>query len=184
MHSLNELVFRFFNDLVITYPEASSVVVFFAEPFALTFFAIVLIFLFSHEHDGEGMDNILTILVSALLAYAFAQFFKTILPAARPFVALEGVKTLVHETPFSAFPSGHATTAAAVATAVYLYHKKLGWIFIAGAVLIGVARIMAGVHWPLDVIAGFILGGVVAWGVYYSYWRFVRKKIRSNERAE
>ena len=36
--------------------------------------------------------------------------------------------------------------------------KKRGWIYLAGAALIGLARVAAGVHWPSDILAGAIVG--------------------------
>ncbi len=58
----------------------------------------------------------------------------------------------------SSFPSGHAAFYFALATVLFFYHRRWGiWYFIL-SFLNGVARIFAGVHWPLDVVAGAILG--------------------------
>jgi membrane-associated phospholipid phosphatase len=68
---------------------------------------------------------------------------------------------LVDETSNS-FPSGHTAFVFALATVVYPYHKRLSYfVFVSGA-LIGLARIMAGVHYPADVLGGMVLG--VAFG--------------------
>ncbi len=58
----------------------------------------------------------------------------------------------------SSFPSGHSIFAFAMATAVYLYNKKAGLWFYLAAFLVGIARIFVGVHWPLDILGGIILG--------------------------
>ena len=76
-----------------------------------------------------------------------AEILKLVIHRARPNMA-----------DFRSFPSGHAAIFFAVAMAVYFYNKKLGiWFFIA-AIIIGVARIFVGVHWPSDVLAGAMIG--------------------------
>ena len=65
------------------------------------------------------------------------------------------------------FPSGHATTAAAWAITMILVGKyRKRWVGIAIACVglaIGYSRIYLGVHFPGDVLAGFIFGGGIAW---------------------
>ncbi len=60
------------------------------------------------------------------------------------------------------FPSGHTTTV--FAAAVVLSQFKPSWKggFFAVAVLIGLVRILAGAHYPSDVLAGAVLGSTVA----------------------
>ena len=56
------------------------------------------------------------------------------------------------------FPSGHAANNMAVATVLILFYPRRGWLYLPVALLIAYARIYTGSHWPLDVIAGIILG--------------------------
>ena len=51
----------------------------------------------------------------------------------------------------------------ALAFAIYFLHKQAGYWFMFFALIIGVARIMAGVHFPLDILGGFVLGALVAY---------------------
>lgn len=64
------------------------------------------------------------------------------------------------------YPSGHATNAMAILllAALLLSSKRPFWIgcAILGAVLIGISRILLGVHWPSDVIGGFFWGAGMA----------------------
>ena len=56
------------------------------------------------------------------------------------------------------FPSGHAANNMAVATVLILFYPRRGWLYLPIALLIAYARIYTGSHWPLDVMAGAILG--------------------------
>lgn len=74
----------------------------------------------------------------------------------RPFSDLP-VHELFTTTAWS-FPSGHAAFFFSLATALYLYDRRWGIAFFAGALLIGFARVAAGVHYPLDVAGGAGIG--------------------------
>jgi undecaprenyl-diphosphatase len=51
----------------------------------------------------------------------------------------------------------------AVAIVLILFFPRRGWLYLPIALLIGYSRIYTGSHWPLDVLAGMILGAVGAW---------------------
>ena len=75
------------------------------------------------------------------------------------------------------FPSGHTTTAFAMAGFVLLTYQSLALrsIAVVMALLAGFARISVGAHWPEDVFAGAPLGLILAFvGVYFSQQPFSR----------
>ena len=75
----------------------------------------------------------------------------------RPFVVQE-VNLLISKGATASFPSGHAMTAFLFAQLLYFYNKKYGvYVFIL-AFLVAFSRIFVGVHYPLDTLAGIVLG--------------------------
>ena len=76
----------------------------------------------------------------------------------RPFVALQITPLITHAADAS-FPSGHATFFFTVATLIFFWiNRRWGvWFFIA-AIIMGVARVFVGVHYPLDILAGAAIG--------------------------
>ena len=66
------------------------------------------------------------------------------------------------KTPHShSFPSGHSTTAFAAATVVGAYFPRFRPAFYVLAALIAWSRVVVGVHYPLDVLGGAVLGTVL-----------------------
>lgn len=92
----------------------------------------------------------------------------------RPFEVLENVRQLTDHTTGSSFPSGHAAFAFGLAFFVYLHNKKKGVCYLIVALLIGLGRIAAGVHYPSDIFGGVAVGFVSAWVVNCVYNRFAK----------
>ncbi len=74
----------------------------------------------------------------------------------RPFEAL-GFMPLISESG-SSFPSGHMTFFFALAMAVWYADRKWGIVYLILALVMGIARIYVGVHWPLDILGGMAIG--------------------------
>lgn len=101
-------------------------------------------------------------LVSAVVArFGFVELIRYFYYNPRPFLVLQDVNQLISHETTSSFPSGHAAFYFALATGIYLYNKKAGIIYFIGALLIGLTRVIAGIHWPLDVLGGAGLGVLV-----------------------
>lgn len=75
----------------------------------------------------------------------------------RPFVSFNFVPIVMESANSASFPSRHATIAGVLAFA-FIYSKS-SWslLFLPIAVWIGISRIYVGVHYPLDILGGFVV---------------------------
>jgi membrane-associated phospholipid phosphatase len=101
-----------------------------------------------------------------MLSGTLNSFFKIGLHGPRPFWFDTRVRALASETSFG-IPSGHAQHAVVVwgALAASL-HRRWAWMG-AGliAFLIGLSRLVLGVHFPSDVILGWLIGLIILWAI-------------------
>ena len=82
-------------------------------------------------------------------------------PRGRPFAHLDGVCGLVPHAAGRSFPSRHVASGLAMAAIGGRAHPLLGHAMAAVAWLLGLSRIMAGVHYPSDVLCGALLARLV-----------------------
>lgn len=79
-----------------------------------------------------------------------------------------GFSGLIMGVKNSAFPSGHACLAFAVATCLYhLVPRRWGWLLYFGASLVAIFRVLEGAHYPSDVVGGAVVGIIAAKLVLY-----------------
>lgn len=100
------------------------------------------------------------VLLAGYLAWAAAQAVKTLAARDRPDALLSGV-VLREGAQGLGFVSGHAAIATALATALWPYLSTRGRILsVVLAATVGVGRIYAGAHLPLDVVGGVAIGAL------------------------
>ncbi|HGM4778067.1 undecaprenyl-diphosphate phosphatase [Serratia marcescens] len=96
--------------------------------------------------------------IALLFAMLAASTIGALLPHERPFVAGVGYTFLAH-APDSSFPSDHGTAIFTFALAFLFWHRVWsGALLMIAAVGIAWSRVYLGVHWPLDMVGGFLLG--------------------------
>ncbi|MFI5897505.1 phosphatase PAP2 family protein [Actinoplanes sp. NPDC051513] len=104
--------------------------------------------------------------ISLLLAFGLGQGLARLSHEQRPFQD-HAVHQLIPHAPGVSMPSDHATAAFALAFGMLLLlNRRAGLALTAAAVLIGFARVWAGVHYPGDILASAAIAGLSAFLVY------------------
>lgn len=177
---INQYIFNFLHSFANKSNELDSLIVFFARYFQYFLLFFVFYFLIFHIDLGIKSKNklhkkikeVTLVFSSGILSLIFVNLLKIAFSAPRPFdVGIYDFKPLFVFSDFGSFPSGHAMFFSALAMSLYLIHPKIGRFLFVGAILISLARVIAGVHFPVDVFWGFILGILVT----YLFFRYIYK---------
>lgn len=112
--------------------------------------------------------------LAALLALAINQPIASGVGERRPFAVFPHILVLAHRSTDPSFASDHATMAGAVAVGLFFVSRRLGAVAAVLALLMAFARVYVGAHFPVDVEAGLLLGGIVAGGG----WVLLRRALR------
>jgi undecaprenyl-diphosphatase len=172
---MNDTIFFFFYNLAHQSAFTDNLIIFFAVYFIYFVILMAGLFLLFHHKILPSQNPIkefinkwkefVSVGVSIILALTLAYAMKNLIHTLRPLDML-GIQPLFWQAGY-AFPSGHTFIASAIAFSLFLIHKKAGYVFMLFALLIGMARVMAGVHFPIDILGGFALGGIIAYLVAY-----------------
>ncbi len=115
-----------------------------------------------------------TIAFSGLLTLLLKNIFGRVRPNFYDGASLWQSFPFSGEYGFTSFPSGHATTAGAIAMVAYLFIPKVSPLFALFAIWIAITRLGVGAHYPADVTAGLFVGAIFTWLYARS---FARKRL-------
>ncbi|MFT5359560.1 MAG: membrane-associated phospholipid phosphatase [Candidatus Paceibacteria bacterium] len=171
MYELNTNLFLYIHSLSVNGPE---IWLFLAGWFGVAIMLSSMIFVSFHKHGFQSIFREISqhlrewrsLIFIPLGTWAVTAFLKIMFAAPRPYLTLD-ITPLSMPGTFDSFPSGHSAFYMAMALAVYKYHKKAGLFFIFMAALLSVSRIVTGVHYPIDILAG--------WLVAYLMYRLIKK---------
>lgn len=122
--------------------------------------------------EKEKISLIKTTIVSVIIWQTIPKIISMIWFRPRPIAELAGSKELVFHVPSYSFPSDHSTFLAALATYLYMVGlKKVGITVYIAAFLVGISRVVAGLHFPGDVLVGWLIG------ISFSYLLFKADKV-------
>ena len=157
------VLFFWLNRLTGLHPLLDTAALYLVNDYALpALFAFIVGALWFAGHDENERDafkrGVLFTLTGVLVAnlivkLAWMSFFRP-----RPFAVLDEVKILFYRPSVSSFPSEPVATLMALAFGVWLFERRVGAVMLTLTVLFALARVMAGVHFPSDVIAGAVIG--------------------------
>ncbi len=132
------------------------------------FFTAAAVWIFlsgrTKRQKEKGQDAVIAALGAVLLAIGTHWLIGEVFHRDRPFVTHQINYVELVDPLEQSFPSGHAMILFAFAGTIYFIgnHRKWGVILLTVAAVVAIARVVAGVHYPSDVIAGALLGLALA----------------------
>lgn len=121
-----------------------------------------------------GIASLISLLLGVLITNVT---LKNLIARTRPFDLVDAIVPLIAKPHDFSFPSGH--TCASFASALILYRmlpKKYGVPAVILAAMIGLSRLYVGVHYPTDVIGGFLAALLASTIVYYGMKKWEARK--------
>jgi len=116
--------------------------------------------------------TLLLSIFSLIISSSISEILKETICRVRPLWVIENTRLLVGGTHSYSFPSAHASSMFSVVSIfIYRYRDKkwLTGILLSLALLVSYSRIYVGVHYPLDVLGGIIIGLLTGIFILYFY---------------
>jgi undecaprenyl-diphosphatase len=102
----------------------------------------------------------------ALAGFALYKYLKYHLIRQRPYILHDGITLGAAPLDMYSFPSGHTLHAVAFSMVALGYYPHLAWLLIPFAGLVAMSRVLLGLHYPSDVVAGALIGALLARGSF------------------
>ena len=101
-------------------------------------------------------------IAGGIISLAFIKLGALLYNDPRPFIS-DNITPLIHHAADNGFPSDHTALTAFLGFLVLMYSRKLGIALLIIALLVGSARVAAGIHHPIDIVGAFIIGAIGAY---------------------
>lgn len=175
MNALDISIFRFINDFAGRSRFLDAAGIFFAK-YVVLFLALFLVFKwFQQRGEADYRGMLLLSIGTFLLAEALAKALGMLYSHPQPFAVLPAVRQLIAKEVGNSFPSDHTVLVFSFMTLLFIHTKtKSRYLYLLVALLVGLARIFVGVHYPSDVLAGALLSVFVGIVFYFGFHRSSR----------
>ncbi|CAN5308757.1 hypothetical protein BH10PAT1_BH10PAT1_6170 [soil metagenome] len=141
--------------------------------YALVISVLGILIYFLSNKNLDKKRFLISFLVTSVVSFIFAKILSHFIYDPRPFVVGHFVPLISHAND-NGFPSDHTLLAMVIAFSVYFYNKKWGIILFVVGLLIGLARVFAGVHHVEDILGSIFIAGFSAFSVNYIYEKYFK----------
>jgi undecaprenyl-diphosphatase len=107
----------------------------------------------------EKVNIIWQLLIGGLLALLLSTIASHVYYDTRPFVTEHVVPIIAHAAD-NGFPSDHTLLTAFIGFTIYLHSRAVGGVLLLVALLVGIARVAAHIHHPIDIVGSFVIAAI------------------------
>lgn len=161
--SINHSLVIWANQLVSAHWWLAELTVFTAVYLGWLLVVFLLAYSFRRPISRHNLRLVVASFLAGLIALVTASLVKYLWPTSRPMAELSGITPLFVSSGLAAFPSMHTAFFGALALFMWHYHRVIGCWLVIMALSIGLARVAAGVHYPLDILGGWLIAAVSVW---------------------
>lgn len=122
----------------------------------------VLLALLPVLYGAVAIKPAIVMALTGALGVALYKFLKRIFVRERPFITHTTIDLAMAPLDRYSFPSGHTLHAVSFAWQATVHFPELGWVLVPLAALIASSRVVLGLHYPTDVLAGAAIGASIA----------------------
>jgi len=142
------------------------------------FLAVVLIFCVAWLQASRKfkVNMALAIVLAGVVAGILDKTAAKLFYDPRPFVS-QHITPLVSHAADNGFPSEHTLFTFVIAAVLYFYRPKLSYLAFGLAAIVGVSRVAAHVHSPIDIIGGIIFGLVAGYTGYFLTAKYAARRV-------
>lgn len=148
-----------------------------AKYFIVIPIAFIIILFFRLKGHQKRLEFIACLIAGGILSLLLAKLGGMFINDPRPFV-VGHFRPLIPHAADNGFPSDHTLLASFISWFVFHYSKKLGLVSLSLALLIGLARVYAGVHHIEDIVGSFVIT-VIAMIFVFALATLLEKKSKS-----
>ena len=139
-----------------------SLIIFGAKYLVFAIIALAVLAVVVCKSKEQWFNFGVLVLLALAAGYALARLAGLLFAHPQPFAA-EGFEPLIPHATDNSFPSDHTLIGGVFASVAFLADRRVGlalWIL---TLLVGLSRMLAGLHYPIDILAAAVLAAVAVW---------------------
>lgn len=111
---------------------------------------------------AEGIASVLHMAIAGLLGTLLYKWLKGKTLRPRPYEVRHDIRLTGKPLDKFSFPSGHTLHAVVFGVVALAYYPQLSMLVVPFTMMVGLSRVVLGLHYPSDVLAGALLGALIA----------------------
>ena len=122
----------------------------------------MLVLLIPVRYGAAGLKPALVMAATGIVGVVLYKMLKHRLVRERPYITFVGIHAGAAPLDRYSFPSGHTLHALSFTVLATAHFPALSWVLVPFAALVATSRVVLGLHYPTDVLAGAVIGSVLA----------------------